>query len=426
MSENTTALFLTCAYSGIVKVRGVFQSEQEEAMKYGIGWSPQYFLQTLQGTNPENSWKRVDQLSLFADRQSQWILPSLTGNQSIANLCDVYFEDAPWEGCPRTFLKQIVELATFKNIEAIVATEHKFSIMSQKQSSHLSDDCFVDSEPFLEELATALQTSGIHAETFLAYDGRQFELTTHPQPLLRAADETLITRLIVRRVAKKMGYQASFSSCDKLTNNAHLHWSLRNLEGESLTYDTVKDEEEECLISSVAQCFASGIVRYMRELCIFSQPAYVSYLQHLHSASAYTCLGDNRNASLRIYLPTQTKHRQKECHLEYRPSDACSNPYLAFGAILMAGLEGVNEQLDCPPLIQDDPNCFEPLRREAMGVLPLPISLEEALQKLKDSHFQNIFPDPLLQAYCNHKQLEIAETQQLDNEQIYHLYRLHY
>jgi glutamine synthetase len=105
--------------------------------------------------------------------------------------------------------------------------------------------------------------------------------------------------------------------------------------------------------------------------------------------------------------------------LEYRGADATANPYLALGALLQAGLEGVRAQLPTPPILDRDPAQLGAEEAERFGVGALPATLEQSLRALADDDTARGWMTPLLyDAYTSVKQAELNATRGVDLEEV--------
>jgi glutamine synthetase len=129
-------------------------------------------------------------------------------------------------------------------------------------------------------------------------------------------------------------------------------------------------------------------------------------------------LGDrNREALLRIppLVELGGGDPAAQLRLEYRGADASANPYLALGAILRAGIEGLRAALPPPPLLRSDPAQLAPPESARFGVGALPTSLESALQALAEDETVRAWMDPqLYAAYLGIKRAELRAAAELD------------
>ncbi|MCW3057418.1 MAG: glnA3, partial [Solirubrobacterales bacterium] len=107
-----------------------------------------------------------------------------------------------------------------------------------------------------------------------------------------------------------------------------------------------------------------------------------------------------------------------QMHLEYRGADATANPYLALGAVIRAGLDGLRGDLPAPPILDRDPAELDEAEAERYGVGALPSSLEESLQALAEDDVARGWMEPLLyDAYLSVKRSELAAIGELELEE---------
>jgi glutamine synthetase len=134
------------------------------------------------------------------------------------------------------------------------------------------------------------------------------------------------------------------------------------------------------------------------------------------------CLAErNREALLRIPALVELGDEPPEAQLrlEYRGADASANPYLALGAVLLAGLQGVRERLPAPPLLDRDPGELDEADAQRFGVGALPASLEDSLQALTgDEVARGWLAPPLYDAYTGIKQAELEAAAGADLEEM--------
>ncbi len=108
-----------------------------------------------------------------------------------------------------------------------------------------------------------------------------------------------------------------------------------------------------------------------------------------------------------------------QLHIEYRGADAAANPYLALGALMLAGLDGVRSQLPAPPILDRDPALLDAEDAERFGVGALPSGLDDALQALADDEVARGWLSPLLyDAYTSVKRAELDAADGWDLEEL--------
>jgi len=192
--------------------------------------------------------------------------------------------------------------------------------------------------------------------------------------------------------------------------------TLLDANGEPLLYDA---DRPACL-SELGGCFAAGILRHagaLSALCAPSPASAARLTPHRWSAGA-ACLGaGNREALLRIpsLVALAGSDPAQQLHLEYRGADGTANPYLALGAIVRAGLDGLRGALPTPPILDRDPARLDADEARRFGVGALPGSLADSLRALaEDETVREWFARRLYDAYVGVKRAEIEAVADLD------------
>ncbi len=209
--------------------------------------------------------------------------------------------------------------------------------------------------------------------------GGQQELGMKFAELLQAADNVMIYKYVVRNVARKYGRSATFMPKPVFADNGsgmHVHQSLWSA-GEPLFFGegTYGD------LSQTARWYIGGLLRHAPSFLAFTNPTTNSYKRLVPGFEAPVNLvysQGNRSAAVRIPL-TGSNPRAKR--LEFRSGDALANPYLAFSAMLMAGLDGIRRQID--PGEGTDLDLFELPAEDLARISTVPASLNGALEALE-------------------------------------------
>jgi glutamine synthetase len=202
-------------------------------------------------------------------------------------------------------------------------------------------------------------------------------------------------------------------------NGTHLHFSLQDLEGRPISYDASAPHE----IGEMAGHFLAGILRDMPSLVALTAPSAVSYERMKPHRWSPTCtnLGDkDREAAIRLApIPTMPGCDPAAiCNFEYRACDAAASPYLALGAIVWAGLQGIRDTLPMPAPTTVDPETLSADQRAKRGIVPLPTSLAEALDNLQSNERANLWMgEILMEAYQVHKRSELKLLENLSPDE---------
>lgn len=260
------------------------------------------------------------------------------------------------------------------------------------------------------ELMEALTTMGLevevgHHEVALG----QHEIDFRFADALRTADNVVTLKYTVKAIAHQHGLIASFMPKPVYGINGsgmHCHQSLFDTAGNNLFYDA----NDPYLLSPLAYHFMAGQMAHARALAAIVAPTVNSYKRLVpgYEAPVYIAWAQiNRSALIRIPRPHAGK--SKSVRIELRFPDPSANPYLAFAAMLAAGLDGIDRGLTPPPAM-DNINLYEldEAERQAKGVRELPGSLAEALAELEqDPVLQNALGQWLYEAFMRAKRAEI-------------------
>ena len=172
------------------------------------------------------------------------------------------------------------------------------------------------------------------------------------------------------------------------------------------------DASDEYGLSRTGYHFIGGLLAHLPALVALTCGSVNSYrrLQPQFWSSAYTVYGmDNREAAVRICSPLRGDD-SSSVNLELKPSDSSANPYLALGALILAGLDGIRRQRDPGPAVNVDPATLSEAERTAAGAHRLPQSLDEALDALEgDELLMNALGPLRSAAYLAVKRAEAAE-----------------
>ena len=238
----------------------------------------------------------------------------------------------------------------------------------------------------------------------------QAEIDMRFQPLLRMADAMQLYKYVVRNVARRAGKTATFMPKPIFEENGsgmHTHQSLWK-DGETLMYD----KDGYGLLSDTARHYVGGLLAHAPALLAFCAPTTNSYKRLVPGFEApVSLLYSRRNRSAAVRIPVYFDS-PKAKRVEFRSPDPAANPYLAFAAMLMAGLDGVQRGIEPPEPI--DANLYE-LPPERRAEIPqVPTSLDRVLDALEADHAfllaGDVFTSDLLAAYIAHKRDEVDEV----------------
>lgn len=402
-------------FDGISRGRVVLAKDILSSLENGAGISESVqAFNALDHLIPDGRYSPVGEVWMIPDMETFTVLP-YTQNSAVM-LCDFQTADKkPWEACVRTLLKKIVKQAEAMGYFAQCAIESEFYLLKMKDDelkpydeTYYSSVAGMDAtDKVISEIIACLEAMGVSVEKYHPeYGPGQHEIVIHHSDPLKAADTHVIVKDAIKGVAANNGLVASFMPkpfTDKSGSGAHLHISLFDEKGKNLLHDANGHYE----LSPTGYHFIGGVLAHLRGLLGITAAIVTSYkrLSPGSWASAFSCFGpQNREAAIRI---CGCSHNLK-LNLEYKPMDPCCNPYLAIGAVLAAGLEGIANQIDPGETgVEVPPSEIEPQERERRGILRYPRNLGHALDELsKDTFLAKVMGDVIFEEYIKVKRSE--------------------
>jgi glutamine synthetase len=255
------------------------------------------------------------------------------------------------------------------------------------------------------EMVLNLEKCGIKVEVHHheVATGGQTEIDMRYGTLTRMADQVLLYKYVVKNTARKHNKVVTCMPKPLFQDNGsgmHCHQSLWKA-GKNLFYD----KKGYGLISETARHYIGGLIKHAHALCGFIAPTTNSYRRLVPGYEAPINLvysARNRSACVRIPMYSTS---EKAKRIEFRTPDPSCNPYLAFPAMLMAGLDGIRNKIEPPKPIDKDLYELEP--EEASKIKSMPGSLEESLAALeKDHEFLlrgDVFTKDLIETWLEYK-----------------------
>jgi len=405
--------FLYCDNGGVIRGKAAHVDGLEGRLNAGIGLTVAMQamnsldrLQSVDGMGP------VGEVRLVPDGETFVVLPYAP--RSAAMLADMLTLDGqPWDACPRSFLKRMITRMLGHGLQIKAAFEPEWSLAVRVEDRYVPFDetlCFSSvgmqtAATVIDEIVEALGKQGMPVEQYYPELGHgQQELSIRYTPALRAADNQILYRETVRGVAYKHGFFASFAPKpwpEQAGNGCHMHLSVWDPSGEENLFF---DRSASYQLSRLGRQFAAGLLEHLPGLLALTCPSYNSYhrLQPGSWSSAYTCYGpDNREAAVRIVSPYWGQE-MPSINLELKAADNTANPYLALGAVIAAGLDGIIRGLEPGEerLVLQDPATLSDEERESRGIRRLPDSLAVALAALEaDQLLLDALGEPLIRSY---------------------------
>ncbi|MCR4335250.1 MAG: type I glutamate--ammonia ligase [archaeon] len=343
---------------------------------------------------------------------------SMNGHKVARIICDVYMPDGkPFAGDPRHILKMAVEKAHEAGLEYYVGPELEFFLFQTNNGKietaphdvggyfdfapmDLASDVRKDIIFSLEQLGLEVEAS--HHEVAFG----QHEIDFKYGKAVQTADNVLTFKYAVKAVAHAHGLYASFMPKPIFGINGsgmHVHQSLFK-NGENVFYDS----GGKYMLSATARHFIAGQLEHARALAAIIAPTVNSYKRLVpgYEAPVYISWGQiNRSAMIRI--PRYSKGRESGTRAELRCPDPSSNPYLAFAAMLSAGLDGIKKKLSPPDPVEESLYDFSEEKIAKLGIKTLPGSLIEAVGELeKDPILKEALGKHTFEKYIEAKKAE--------------------
>jgi glutamine synthetase len=375
---------------GQLKSVAIAPAELEGAFEEGIGFDGS----SIQG------FTRVTEADMLArpDPSTFQILPWRGEKNAVARMfCDIALPDgSPSHADPRFVLKRALDAAAAAGFTFYTHPEIEFYLLRERPAVGylpvpVDDAGYFDHTPlgpaqdFRRGAITMLEEMGISVE-FSHHEGGpgQQEIDLRYADALSTADNIMTFRTVIREVAIQRGVYATFMPKpfrDHPGSAMHTHMSL--FEGDANAF---ADPSAPMGLSKIARQFIAGLLVHAPEITAITNQWVNSYkrLAAGGEAPTYVCWGhDNRSALVRV--PMYKPHKGNSTRIELRSLDSAANPYLAFAVILTAGLKGIEEGYELPPAAEDNVWSLTDRERRAMGLEPLPGSLNQAISVMERS-----------------------------------------
>jgi glutamine synthetase len=374
--------------TGTVKSTDIPVERVADAMNHGV-W--------FDGSSVEG-FARIQEsdMMLRLDPDTYQVLPWSEAERKRARiLCDIYSSDgAPFPGDPRGALKRILAKIGEKGWCFNTGPEPEFFLLRRDGTSihpvpHDSGSYFDfsardEAQRVRSQIMMALQSMGLnvemgHHEVALG----QHEIDFRYADALVTADNVVTLKYTAKAIANIHDLTATFMPKPVFGINGsgmHTHISIFDRGGNNL----FSDPKDEFHLSPMAYSFMAGLIAHARGMCAIVAPSVNSYKRIVpgYEAPVFVCWAQiNRSALVRI--PRYTPGNDKATRIELRYPDPSCNPYLAFTAMLAAGLDGVEKKLKPPAHVNNvDVYHLTPEEVAARGIPILPGSLAEALEAL--------------------------------------------
>ncbi len=400
---------------GQLKSVAVAPAELEGAFDEGIGFDGS----AIQG------FTRVTEADMLAcpDPSTFQVLPWRGDRNAVARMfCDIALPDgAPSHADPRYVLKRALEKAASAGFTFYTHPEIEFYLLTERPEKGgkpvpVDDAGYFDHAPlgpaqdFRRAAITMLEDMGISVE-FSHHEGGpgQQEIDLRYADALSTADNIMTFRTVIKEVANEQGVYATFMP-KPFPNHpgSAMHTHLSLFEGDSNAF---ADPSARMGLSTTARQFIAGLLRHAPEMSAITNQWVNSYkrLAAGDEAPTYSCWGhENRSALVRV--PMYKPHKANSTRVELRSPDSACNPYLAFAIILAAGMKGISEGYELPPEAEDDVWALTDRERRAMGLDPLPGSLNQAINAMERSELvAETLGEHVFEFFLANKRAEWAE-----------------
>ncbi|MFM7468397.1 MAG: type I glutamate--ammonia ligase [Vampirovibrionales bacterium] len=335
-------------------------------------------------------------MAFYTDHSTFRVMPWTEGGRKVASIfCDIRNPDlTPFEGCPRGNLGRVVAEAEKEGFVLNVGPEvefflfkrdanHNITLETQDQGGYYDLAPDDEGELVRGEIVEMLDQLGLSMEADHHEVARgQHEIDFRFGRAVTAADNVILLKTVIRRVAAAHGLHASFMPKPVFGINGsgmHCNMSIATPEGGNRFFDP----SDEIQLSHEARWFIGGLLKHVRGFTAISNPLVNSYKRLVPGYEAPVYLAwspSNRSALIRVPAT-----RGKGTRVELRSPDPSSNPYLTFAALFTAGLDGIRHQMEAPESTESNIYRLNEEERRALGIQALPGTLQEALEAYQGS-----------------------------------------
>ncbi len=371
---------------GILKSFAITPSELEEALAEGMGFD---------GSSIEG-FARIEESDMIAkpDPTTLQFLPWRPKDRPVARMfCDILQPDgSPYEGDCRYVFKRVLARAADKGYTLYLGPELEYFYFESNESPKFIDKGgYFDTRPLdmgsdlRRDTIFALEEMGIQVEySHHEVAPSQHEIDLRYDEGLKMADKAVTLRIVVKEIARKHGFYATFMPKPIFGENGsgmHTHQSL--FKGKTNAF---YDRNDRYHLSDVGKSYIAGIMQHAREMAAVTNQWVNSYKRLVpgYEAPVYVAWA-RRNRSTMVRVPMYKPGKEQATRIEFRSPDPACNPYLAFALMLAAGLKGVEENYSLPEPIEEDIYEMDEVAREQAGIESLPGNLFEAIQEVANS-----------------------------------------
>ncbi len=391
----------------------------EDAIRYGIGVTKaQQSFNVLDHLVPDGLYgSESSEFKLVPDPATYTSIPHIKGIGRMQTELSEPDTLKPTETDPRFFLRRMIEKLGKMGMTAKVGLEAEFYLFDKSTkepavNGKLMSSSEIDSmSRFLIEARKSLNAVGIEVEHIKKeYGGAQYEITYRYGEPLCIADSFVLLKSMIKSLADTMGFLASFMpkvSTSSPGSGLHIHISLfEKKSGKNIMHDP--SDRKGNGLSETGYGFIAGVMKHMKALCAFENPLSNSYKRLIPGswAPAHVSYGyDHRGVAIRI--PSDPPGSTESKRMELRLPDCSVNPHIAVGAVLAAGMDGIERGLDPGEPLSYDPAKYDETELRKKGVDMLPTTLVEAIHYAEtDRELRSIMGELLYDEYIKVRKSE--------------------
>lgn len=378
------------------------------AMESGMGFD---------GSSVEG-FARIHESDLMAipDPDTFKVLPEAVGGfRAAVMFCDLQTpEGEPYEGDTRYVLRRNCEKIAEKGYTLYVGPELEYFYLKDDHSTQLLDNAgYFDASVVSQGTILRKQTIQILEELGIPVEyshhevaPSQHEIDLRYTDALSMADTVMTYRFVVKEIARQNGVYATFMPKPVYGENGsgmHVHQSIFQ---DSKNMFFAQDNTYH--LSKFAKSYIAGILTHIREITVILNQWVNSYKRLVlgYEAPVYISWGQ-KNRSALVRVPRYRIGHENSTRIELRSPDPACNPYLAFSAMLGAGMKGVRENLELPPPVEENIYTMSPMNLRNHNIGTLPGDLFEAVQELRKSDLmKEVLGDHVFNKLIDNKQIE--------------------
>lgn len=393
---------------GKIKGMSITRSEIEQVLDEGQGFD---------GSSVEG-FARIEESDLMAvpDPVTFRIIPwEIAGERVAMMFCDIQNPDGtPYAGDPRWVLKRNIARLNKKGMILYVGPEIEYFYFENDHETKGMDKAgYFDFDAI--DFGTQVRTATVAALEMMdiavecshhEVAPSQHEIDLKYQEGLVMADFAQVYRFIVKEVAMQNDVYATFMPKPIYGQNGsgmHCHQSIFK-DGKNLFFDS----SDEYNLSEMARHYMAGVLRHVKEMTLITNQWVNSYKRLVpgYEAPVYISWG-RRNRSSMVRVPGYRLGKEKATRIELRSPDPAANPYLAFTAMLVSGLKGIEEKYELPDPVEENIFHMSEDKKLELNIDSLPSSLDEAIVEFENSKLaRETFGDHIVDALILNKRIE--------------------